>query len=105
MPGFLVHEGAMVTCSHLGIATPTALSPAVTVAGMPVVLQTAPYAIAGCLQPLSLLPPCVTGTFIVASATVTSFGQPVIVSLGASTCQPTLTPMLVVSTQTLASAL
>jgi hypothetical protein len=47
----------------------------------------------------------VTGTFIVASTTVTSFGQPVIVSLGASTCAPTLTPMLVIETQTAVSAL
>ena len=105
MPGFLVHEGAMVMCSHAGVATPTALSPAVTVMGMPVVLQTAPYLIAGCGQlPLSL-PACVSGTFTTASTAVTSFGQPVIVSLGASTCQLTLTPMLVVSTQTAVSAL
>jgi hypothetical protein len=100
MAGFLVHEGAMVTCTHAGLATPTALSPAV-----PVVVQTAPYAIAGCALTGTPVPPCVTGTFIVASTTVTSFGQPVIVSLGASTCQPTLTPMLVMSTQTLVSAL
>jgi hypothetical protein len=105
MPGFLVHLGATVTCSHAGVATPMALSPAVTVTGMPVVLQTAPYAIAGCAQAAALLPPCVTGTFIVASTTVTSFGQPVIVSLGASTCAPTLTPMLVIETQTAVSAL
>ncbi len=105
MPGFLVHEGAMVTCSHAGIATPTALSPAVSVMGMPVVLQTAPYAIAGCAQAAALLPFCVTGTFIVASTSVTSFGQPVIVSEGMSTCAPTLTPMLVIATQTAVSAL
>ena len=105
MPGFLVHEGALVTCSHAGFATPTALSPALTVMGMPVVLQTAPYTVAGCAQALALLPPCVTGIFVVASTTVTSFGQPVIVSLGASICQPTLTPLLVLTTQTAASAL
>jgi hypothetical protein len=105
MPGFLVHQGATVLCSHAGLATPTALSPAVTVMGMPVVLQTGPYAVAGCALATVPAPPCVTGTFIVASTAVTSYGQPVIVSLGTSICQPTFTPLLVITTQTLVSAL
>lgn len=105
MPGFIVHEGAMVTCSHLGLATPTALSPAVTVMGMPVVLQTGPYAVAGCTLAAIPSPPCVTGIFVVASTAVTSYGQPVILSLGASTCQPTFTPLLVLTTQTSVTAL
>jgi hypothetical protein len=95
----------MVMCSHGGIATPTSVSPAVTVMGMPVALQTAPFVIAGCALAAIPSPPCVTGTFIVASTTVTSFGQPVIVSLGASTCQPTVTPMIVTTTQIAVSAL
>lgn len=92
-------------CSHGGVATPTAVSPAVTVMGMPVVVQSAPFVIAGC--PLAAIPSpaCVSGTFIVASTTVTSFGQPVIVSQGASTCLLTGTPMLVVTTQVAVSAL
>lgn len=92
-------------CSHLGIATPTALSPAVTVLGMPVVLQTGPYAVAGCTLATIPSPPCVTGIFVVASTAVTSFGQPVIVSLGTSICQPTFTPLLVLTTQTAVTAL
>lgn len=105
MPGFLVHEGATVLCSHLGFATPTVLSPAVTVMGMPVVLQTGPYTVAGCTLAAIPSPACVTGTFVVASTAVTSYGQPVIVSLGTSICTPTFTPLLVLATQTLVSAL
>ncbi|GAC1499088.1 MAG: hypothetical protein NVS1B2_22600 [Vulcanimicrobiaceae bacterium] len=105
MPGYIVHQGATVLCSHAGLATPTALSPAVTVMGMPVVLQTGPYAVAGCTLAAIPSPPCVTGTFVVGSTAVTSYGQPVIVSLGTSICAPTLTPLLVLATQTLVSAL
>ncbi len=104
MPGFLVHQGATVVCAHAGVATPTVPSPVLTVAGMPVILVTAPWVIAGCSLAAIPAPACVTGTFITASTTVTSFGQPVVLSSSTSTCQLTSTPMIVVSTQTAASA-
>ena len=40
MPGFLVHVGAQVICSHAGQAQPTVPNPRVTVSGQPTVLMT-----------------------------------------------------------------
>lgn len=98
MPGPLLHLGALVTCSHAGVATPTAPNPRVTVSGQPTVTQPTPYAIAGC----SLTPsgsPCVTGTWTTATVRVTSNGQPLVIATGLSTCVSNGTPMLVASSQ------
>lgn len=99
MPGPLVHFGAMVTCSHAGTATPTVPNPRVVVSGQPTVVQTTPYAIAGCSLSSSGSP-CVTGTWTTASLRVTSNGQPLVIATGVSTCVSNATPMLVASTQT-----
>lgn len=47
MPGFLVHVGAQVLCSHAGQAQPTIPNPRVSVSGQPTVLMSTPYVIAG----------------------------------------------------------
>ncbi|MEO5558138.1 MAG: hypothetical protein ABIO49_00510 [Dokdonella sp.] len=98
MPGPLLHFGAMVTCTHAGVATPTASNPRVLVTGQPTVTQPTPYAIAGC----SLTPsgsPCLTGTWTLGSTRVTSNGQPLVIGTGMSTCVSNGTPMLVASSQ------
>jgi uncharacterized Zn-binding protein involved in type VI secretion len=98
MPGPLLHFGAMVTCSHVGVATPTAPNPRVLVSGQPTVTLPTPYAIAGC----SLTPsgsPCLTGTWTLGSTRVTSNGQPLVIATGMSTCVSNGTPMLVASSQ------
>ena len=51
MPGFMVHVGATVLCSHAGQAQPTVPNPRVTVNGQPTVAVTGPYAVAGCTLP------------------------------------------------------
>jgi hypothetical protein len=107
MPGFLLHEGAVVMCSHAGQALPTAPVPTVLVSGMPIVTITSPYTIAGCSFPPPPVAngPCVTGTFITASLNVTSFGQPVLLNDSASICEASGTPMIVAETQLFASAI
>ena len=51
MPGFLLHLGATVLCSHAGQAQPTAVNPRVLVNGQPIVTMTSPYVVAGCTLP------------------------------------------------------
>jgi hypothetical protein len=105
MAGPILHVGAVVMCSHGGMAIPTVPSPFVTVSGMPVATIAAPYAIAGCaFVPPAGNGPCVTGQWIVGSLCVTSNGQPLAILSGVSTCIPTATPMVSVSAQTFAIA-
>ena len=105
MPGFLLHVGATVLCSHAGQAQPTVPNPRVLVSGQPTVTLSAPYVIAGCI----LLPPaggpCATAQWIVGTTRVTSNGQPLLVQSSQAICAPTGTPLVVVVTQTRASAL
>lgn len=107
MPGFLLHEGAVVTCSHAGQALPTAPVPTVLVSGMPIVTITSPYTIAGCTfpPPPAANGPCVTGTFVTASLSVTCFGQPVLLNDSVSICVTSGTPMIVAETQLFVSAM
>jgi uncharacterized Zn-binding protein involved in type VI secretion len=105
MPGPILHLGAVVTCAHGGVATPTAPVPTVLVSGMPIATIAAPWAIAGCaFVPPAGNGPCVTGMWVAGSVQVTSNGQPVAILSGVSTCVPTGTPMLPISAQTLVIA-
>ena len=67
MPGFLVHVGATVLCSHGGQAQATVPNPRVTVSGQPTVTITAPYVVAGCAlpPPIAANGPCVTAQWSV----------------------------------------
>ena len=101
MPGFLLHVGATVLCSHAGQAQPTAPNPRVTVTGQPTVAMTSPYVIAGCAlpPPPGANGPCVTAQFMTAATRVTSNGQPLLLLDSQAICAPTGTPLLVVQTQ------
>jgi hypothetical protein len=107
MPGFLVHVGAQVLCSHAGQATPTAPNPRVTVSGQPTVLITVPYMVAGCTlpPPTAANGPCVTAQWLTGSTRVTSNGQPLVVQSSQAICTPTGTPLMIVATQTRVSAM
>ncbi|MGP6159670.1 MAG: hypothetical protein ACLPYS_19595 [Vulcanimicrobiaceae bacterium] len=106
MPGFLVPEGALVTCAHLGLAEPTAPEPSVLVSGLPVVTLASPYVVAGCtFAPPAGNGPCVTATFVTASLNLTSFGQPLILTDSMSVCVSSGTPLLIETTQTLVSGI
>ena len=102
MPGFLVHVGATVTCSHGGQAQPTVPNPRVTVMGQPTVALTAPYVVAGCAfpPPPAANGPCVTAQFLTGTVRVTSMGQPLLVTSSQAVCAPTGTPLIIAVTQT-----
>ena len=60
MPGFVVHVGATVLCTHGGTATPTSPNPRVLVGGQPATTIAAPYTVAGCpFAPGGVASPCV----------------------------------------------
>lgn len=107
MPGFLVHVGATVTCSHAGQAQPSAPNPRVSVSGQPTVLQTTPYVVAGCTfpPPTAGNGPCVSATFTTGSTRVTSNGQPLLVLSSTGLCAPTGTPTIIAVTQTRVTAM
>ena len=96
MPGFLLHQGATVLCAHAGQAQPTMVNPRVTVSGMPTVFLSGPYIIAGCAlpPPPAANGPCITATYLIGTARVTSMGQPLLLFDSQSICTPTGTPLL-----------
>lgn len=106
MPGFLLHVGATVLCSHAGQAQPTVPNPRVTVSGQPTVAITSPYLIAGCTlpPPIAANGPCVTAQYVTAATRVTSNGQPLLLFDSQAICAPTGTPLMTVFTQTRATA-
>jgi len=104
MPGFLLDETATVTCVHGGQAEPAVPNPAVTLDGMPTLLLTTPWIVAGCPGVPSEVPPCVTGQGIAGTTRVTSFGQPLLIQTGTADSTPAGTPLLPVVTQTRVAA-
>ena len=107
MPGFLLHVGAQVICSHGGQAQPTAVVPRVLVGGQPAVAVTAPYVVAGCAMP----PPpggngpCVTAQWLTAATRVTALGQPLLLLDSQAVCAPTGTPLVILMTQARVTAM
>jgi hypothetical protein len=102
MPGFLVHVGATVLCSHGGQAQPAVPNPRVTVMGQPTVTIASPYLVAGCAFPPPPVAngPCVTAQFVTASTRLTSLGQPLLLLDSQAICVPTGTPLIIAVTQT-----
>ena len=102
MPGFLLHLGATVQCAHAGQAQPTVTNPRVTVSGQPIVMQPAPYTIAGCpfTTPAGSPLPCVTAQWVSASTRILSNGMPVLLMDSQAVCTPTGTPLMIAVTQT-----
>lgn len=102
MPGFLLHVGATVLCSHGGQAQATVPNPRVTVSGMPTVTIAGPYVVAGCAfpPPPAANGPCVTAQFVTASVRITSNGQPLLLQDSQALCAPTGTPLVIAALQT-----
>lgn len=107
MPGFLLHVGATVLCSHGGQAQPTAPNPRVLVSGQPTVTLTTPYVVAGCAlpPPPAANGPCITAQWLIGTTRVLSNGQPLLVQSSQAICAPSGTPLIVAVTQLRASAL
>jgi len=102
MPGFLLHLGATVQCAHAGQAQPTAPNARVLVSGQPIVMQPAPYVVAGCpfTTPSGAPMPCVTAQWVSGATRVTSNGMPVLLMDSQAICTPNGTPLVIVATQT-----
>jgi hypothetical protein len=95
MPGPLLHLGATVLCAHGGQAQPTSPNPRVLVSGQPIVMQPAPYVIAGCPFNVSGSPvPCVTAQWVTGATRVLSNGMPVLLMDSQAVCVPNGTPSL-----------
>jgi hypothetical protein len=107
MPGFLLHFGATVLCSHAGQATPVAPNPRVLVSGQPVVPRTSMYAVAGCTlpPPTAANGPCVTAQYTTSATRVFSNGVPLLLIDSQATCVPTGTPLIATATQTRVSGI
>lgn len=101
MPGFLLHLGATMMCSHAGQAQPTMPQPRVLVSGQPVVTIAGPWVIAGCTMPPPAAGngPCVTAQFVTSAARVLALGQPVLLMDSQAVCVPTGTPLVPVAAQ------
>lgn len=99
MPGFVLHVGATVLCSHGGQAQPTVPNPRVLVAGQPSVTLAGPWVIAGCPFVPPSPGPCVTAQFATSAVRVTSNGQPLLLFDSQAICAPTGTPTITVVTQ------
>jgi hypothetical protein len=102
MPGFLLHAGATVLCTHGGQVQPTVVQPRVTVSGQPVVTLGPPWVVAGCAlpPPPAANGPCLTAQFVTSSARVLVMGLPVLLFDSQAVCAPTGTPVIVAMTQT-----
>ncbi len=101
MPGFILHVGATVLCSHAGQAQPTVSNPRVSVGGQPVVTLSSTYTVAGCVlpPPPAANGPCVTAQWVTGATRVQAGGVPVLLMDSQSLCVPTGTPLTVVVTQ------
>lgn len=101
MPGFLLHLGATMLCSHAGQAQPTMPQPRVLVSGQPVVTIAGPWVIAGCTMPPpgAGTGPCVTAQFVTSATRVLAAGQPVLLMDSQAVCAPTGTPLVAVAAQ------
>jgi hypothetical protein len=106
MPGFLLHVGATVLCSHAGQAQPTVPNPRVLVSGQPTVAISSPYVIAGCAfpPPPAGNGPCVTAQFMTSAMRVMSTAGPLLLLDSQALCVPTGTPLMIVMTQMRATA-
>jgi hypothetical protein len=93
MGGSLLTTGATVMCSHGGQAAATSPNPSVTIYGVPTVLLSAQWVVAGCpLVPPP--PPCIAAQWITGTTRVTSSGQPLAISTGLGISLPNGTPLI-----------
>src|SRR5215471_5848331 len=100
MQGFLLHLGATVKCSHLGLAEPMTTNLRVTVSGQPTVTIASEYLVEGCtFAPPDGNGPCATAKFETSARRLTSKGQPLLLLDSQASCAPTRTPLKITVTQ------
>jgi hypothetical protein len=97
MPGFVLTQGAIVTCSHGGAAKALAPNARVEIGGQPVVTEI-PDVVSGC--PNAAPPgPCATAPWITGATRVTAMGLPLLLADSKAIGVPPGTPVTVVATQ------
>lgn len=99
MPGYVLHQGAVVMCMHGGTAMPTATMPRVRVSGLPVAVTPLPWTVAGCSLASVPSPPCVVGLWSVGALRVRALGMQLVINTGTASCVPTGTGLLASSQQ------
>jgi hypothetical protein len=100
MPGYLLHVGATVICTHGGQAMPTAPNPRVRVSSQPIVTQPTMYTVAGCPFVSGTNPlPCVTASWVTAAVRVKAGGVPVLMQDSQAITVPNGVPLNVLVTQ------
>ena len=100
MPGYMLHMGATVICSHGGQAMPTMPNPRVKVSSQPIVTQPTMYTIAGCPFVTGSNPlPCVTASWVTAAVRVKAGGVPVLLQDSQAITTPNGVPLNVLVTQ------
>jgi hypothetical protein len=107
MPGFILHLGATVLCSHGGQAEPIEVQPRVAVSMQPVATIAAPYMVIGCALPPPLAGngPCLTAQWLTGSTRVFAEGLPLLLLDSQALCVPTGTPLIVAAAQTRVTAM
>jgi hypothetical protein len=91
-----------IKCTHLGKCCPTVTSPRVKILGSPALLLNAQLLVLQCPLAPALQGPDLNGQWIPGTGTirVLSSGQSLATQQSISTCQPSLQPMLIFTTQT-----
>jgi hypothetical protein len=85
MSGFIIHDGAYITCPHTsGVATPNQTDAHVTVSGQAIMTVVRTYKIGGCPQNT----PCSAAMWTEGAEHVTASGLPVAINMGKSLCVP-----------------
>ncbi len=113
MPGFLVHVGASIICTHAAPVNAISSNTRVLVNGMPVATLADTFLVAGCPFTLPTTPPkpqpCVRVQWLVPATRVLINGQPAILQLSSGLClsaeQIPQGPPTVVATQTRVSGM
>jgi hypothetical protein len=87
MPGYLLHIGAVVQCTHAAPATATPSAPRVLVSGQPVATVAGLWSVTGCLfqVPGPVPQPCVLVKWAMPSARITVGGSPALLQPGTGT--------------------
>ena len=99
MPGFLMVASTPTFCPHAGQGKPMLVNARVKVMGQPIVLQSTPYAVAGCTLPPLAGGPDVTALWVTGALRVRSSGIPLLLVDGRAQCVPTGSPLTVVPSQ------
>jgi hypothetical protein len=99
MPGFLLHEGATVKCSHDGSATPTVPFPRVKVSQQSITTMPNPYRVTGCKLPPKEGGPCQFANWTSAATRIQAGGAPVLMFDSQAMCTPPPFPLLILRTQ------